>query len=130
MIYSLLILSSPVSGHGSLTALNFAKAVINRGHQIHRVFFLDEGTMAGASSSVTPQDEINPTQQWANLAEKESIELILCVSSALKRGLLDATEAQRYEKEAETVHPSFEISGLGQLIDASVTSDRLMTFGG
>jgi tRNA 2-thiouridine synthesizing protein D len=130
MIYSLLVLSSPVSGSGSLTALNFAKAVINRGNQIHRVFFLDEGAMAGASSSVTPQDELNPTQEWANLAGKESIELILCVSSALKRGLLDASEAQRYEKDAETIHPSFEVSGLGQLIDASVTSDRLMTFGG
>lgn len=86
--------------------------------------------MAGASCTVTPQDELNPTQQWANFALKESIELILCVSSALKRGLLDASEAQRYEKDAETIHPSFEISGLGQLIDASVTSDRLMTFGG
>lgn len=86
--------------------------------------------MAGASSPVTPQDEINPTQQWADLAGNQGIELILCVSSALKRGLLDASEAQRYEKEAETVHPSFHISGLGQLIDASVTSDRLMTFGG
>lgn len=130
MIYSLLVLSSPTSGHGSFTALNFAKAVINRSHQIHRVFFLDEGTMAGASCSVTPQDEVNPTQQWADLAEKEGIELVLCVSSALKRGLLDASEAQRYEKSTETVHPSFQISGLGQLIDASVTSDRLMTFGG
>ncbi len=130
MIYSLLVLSSPTSGQGSLTALNFAKAVTNRGHQIHRVFFLDEGTMAGASCTVTPQDELNPTQQWANFAVKENIELILCVSSALKRGLLDVSEAQRYEKDAETIHPSFEVSGLGQLIDASVTSDRLMTFGG
>ena len=86
--------------------------------------------MAGACSSVTPQDELNPTQQWAKFAGKESIELILCVSSALKRGLLDASEAQRYEKMAETVHSSFQISGLGQLIDASVSSDRLMTFGG
>ncbi len=130
MIYSLLVLASPISGHGSLTALNFAKAVTNRGNQIHRIFFLDEGVMAGASCCVTPQDEINPTQQWADLAAREGIELILCVSSALKRGLLDASEAQRYEKEAETVHPSFQISGLGQLIDAAATSDRLVTFGG
>ncbi len=86
--------------------------------------------MSGACSTVTPQDEVNPTLQWANFAGKEGVELILCVSSALKRGLLDASEAQRYEKEAETVHPAFQISGLGQLIDASASSDRLMTFGG
>jgi len=130
MIYSLLALSSPCSGQGSVTALRFAQAVIERDHQIQRIFFLDEGTLAGASSMVSPQDENDTVQLWANFAIKHKVELILCVSSALKRGLLDSGEAERYEKTAATVHPAFEISGLGQLIDASVASDRLITFGG
>jgi len=130
MIYSLLVLSSPCSGQGSVSALRFAQAVIDRGHQIHRVFFLDEGTLAGASSMVSPQDENDAVQLWATLGTEHDIELILCVSSALRRGLLDSGEAQRYEKMAATVHPVFEISGLGQLIDASIASDRLITFGG
>lgn len=130
MIYSLLVLSSPCSGPGSVTALRFAQAVINRDCQIHRVFFLDEGTLAGASSMVSPQDENDAVQLWADFAKAYNIELILCVSSALKRGLLDSGEADRYEKAAATIHPAFEISGLGQLIDASIASDRLITFGG
>lgn len=130
MIYSLLVLSSPCSGQGSVTALRFAQAVIERGHQIHRVFFLDEGTLAGASSMVSPQDENDTVQLWANFGTDHNLELILCVSSALRRGLLDEGEADRYEKTAATIHPAFEISGLGQLIDASITSDRLITFGG
>jgi len=86
--------------------------------------------MAGASSVVSPQDEIEVTQQWVDLATENTLELILCVSSALRHGLLDESEAQRYDKSAASVHPAFEISGLGQLIDASLSSDRMITFGG
>jgi tRNA 2-thiouridine synthesizing protein D len=130
MIYSLLVLSSPCSGQGSATAVQFAQAVIDRGHQIRRIFFLDDGTLAGAASTVTPQDETNTVEQWASFGTAHNVELFLCVSSALKRGLLDTAEAQRYEKNAATVHRAFEIAGLGQLIDATFTSDRMITFGG
>jgi len=130
MIYSLLVTSSPCSGQSSATALEFARAVLSRGHEIQRVFFLDEGTHAGSSNTVTPQDEASTTDQWGELAELHSLELLLCVSSALKRGLLDASEAERYEKNAVTIHAAFEIAGMGQLVDASMNSDRLITFGG
>jgi tRNA 2-thiouridine synthesizing protein D len=43
--------------------------------------------------------------------------------------MLDATEAQRYEKSASNLAPHFTISGLGQLIDGALTADRTMTFG-
>ena len=90
MIYSLLVLSSPCSGQGSATAVQFAQAVIDRGHQIRRIFFIDDGTLAGAASTVTPQDETNTVEQWASFGTAHNVELLLCVSSALKRGLLDA----------------------------------------
>ena len=38
-------------------------------------------------------------------------------------------ELARHEKPASNVHPAFEISGLGQLVDAHINSDRLVTFG-
>ena len=130
MIYSLLVLSSPTSGQASRSAALFAKAVLRRGHSIERVFFMDDGCYAGAINRVLPQDEVNPLEQWTELAQDHEVELVLCASSALRRGLLDATEAERYEKEAATVHPDFVISGLGQLVDAAAKSDRLITFGG
>jgi len=130
MIYSLLIVSSPVSGHCVQTAAEFAHTVIERGHGIHRVFFLDEGTYTGSAASVFAQDETDRIQLWVDLAERHAVELILCISSALKRGMLDQTEADRYEKAGASIHPAFTISGLGQLVDASISSDRLITFGG
>ena len=129
MIYSLVVLSSPVSGHGARHAAAFAGAAIARGHTVRRVFFLDGGTYTGADLSVFPQDENDRLQPWIELAQ-QGVELVLCISSALKRGMLDAREAQRHEKAAASIHEAFTIAGLGQLVDASASSDRLVTFGG
>jgi tRNA 2-thiouridine synthesizing protein D len=130
MIYSLLVLSSPVSGHGARHAAAFAHSAIARGHRIHRVFFLDEGAYTGAALSVFPQDESDRLQPWLDLADEHGVELALCISSALKRGMLDDTEADRHEKSGASIHQAFSITGLGQLVDATAHSERLVTFGG
>lgn len=130
MIYSLLVLSSPASGNTTRSAAQFAHALLRRGHRIERVFFMDEACHTGSVSLISPQDEQDPTGLWVDLAEIEGVELILCISSAIKRGLLDATETERYDKPSATIHPAFTLSGLGQLVDAAARSDRLITFGG
>ena len=130
MIYTLLVLSSPTSGHGGRHAAAFAQAAIARGHQIERVFFLDQGTETGSQMAVMPQDEQNRLQPWLELAEQHGVELVLCIASALKHGMLDAGEAARYDRPCATVHPAFVVSGLGQFIDATDRADRLVTFGG
>ncbi len=130
MIYSLLVLSSPISGHGSRNAAEFAQCVIARGHSLHRVFFLDTGTLASAANCVFPQDEVDPLRTWVALAEQHAVELVICVSSALKHGMLDQVEAARHERPGPTANPIFTVSGLGQLVDACANSDRLITFGG
>ena len=130
MIYSLLVMSSPASGLCAMTAARFARGVLARGHSIKRVFFLDAGTLSGSAAAVFPQDEANRLQPWVELAEEHSVELILCIASALKYGMLDESEARRHERSATTVHPAFTVSGLGQLVEAATASDRLVTFGG
>jgi tRNA 2-thiouridine synthesizing protein D len=113
-----------------MTAARFARSVLARGHSIRRIFFLDAGTGNGAAAAVFPQDEADRLQPWLELAQQHDVELILCIASALKYGMLDETEARRYEKHAATVHPAFTVSGLGQLVEAATASDRLVTFGG
>jgi tRNA 2-thiouridine synthesizing protein D len=128
--YSLLVLSAPDSGSGNLAAARFAEAVIAGGHQLYRVFFLDRGAATGLASAVLPQDEQNVAGLWSGLANDHGTELILCIASALKQGVLDETEATRYEQAAATILPGFEIGGLGLLVEAMADSDRLLTFGG
>jgi len=130
VIYSLIVLSSPATGRCATTAAQFARAAINRGHSIHRVFFLDEGASAGINNAVFPQDEHERLRPWIELAQEHQVDLVLCISSALRRGILDDEEARRHEKQAVTTHSAFTISGLGQLVDATAHSDRVLTFGG
>lgn len=130
MIYSLLVLSSPASGQSAMTASRFAHALLGRGHSIKRIFFLDAGVGNGLATAVFPQDEVDRLQPWVALAQEHDVELVLCIASALKYGTLDETEARRHEKKAAPVHPAFTVSGLGQLVEAAATSDRLVTFGG
>jgi|TARA_R110000772_G_scaffold238154_4_gene350157 tRNA 2-thiouridine synthesizing protein D len=127
--YCLLVLAAPVSGHTSLTAARFGAALLARGHTLERVFFLDNGASNGLASAVTPQDERSPQQAWSELANTHGTELVLCVSSAVKRGLLDAAEAQRHGFPAATVYPGFTLGGLGLLVEAMQSADRVITFG-
>jgi tRNA 2-thiouridine synthesizing protein D len=79
---------------------------------------------------VFPQDEVNPSHSWAELATTHAIELSICITSALKHGMLDPTEADRYDRSHTTIDPLFTVAGLGQLVDACAHSDRVITFGG
>lgn len=129
MIYSLLILGAPPSSESANTALRFASAALQAGHSIYRVFFLDNGVGVANQLSVIPQDETDWRHNWQKLAQAHQLDMVVCISSALKRGVIDPTEASRYEKPASNLAEGFEISGLGQLVDATLHSDRVITFG-
>jgi tRNA 2-thiouridine synthesizing protein D len=129
MKFSLLVLSSPRSVQSGDSAWQFARAVLDNGHELYRVFFYHDGVHQGSSLSITAQDEHDRVQRWADLAGEHNTDLVLCIASALKRGVLDETEAQRQQRSCANMHPAFNLSGLGQLIDASAVSDRLLTFG-
>lgn len=126
MIYSLLVLSSPLQ---SQNAVRFAAALVQRGHQLERVFFMDDGVYHGQGSAVYPQDEADAGQAWQALHADHGVELVLCSASAAKRGILDAGEAARHERQGATMHPAFSVGGLGLLVEATINADRLVTFG-
>ena len=129
MKISLLVLAPPHGAQAADSAWHYARAAIALGHQLERVFFYDEAVTNGNVLAVMPQDETDRVARWAALAEESGAELVLCIGSALKRGMLDSTEADRHERPAASVHPAFVVSGLGQLVDAGIRSDRLLTFG-
>jgi len=51
-------------------------------------------------------------------------------AAGLRRGVLDAGEAQRYQRPAANLAAGWELSGLGQLHEAAQQADRLVCFGG
>lgn len=130
MIFSLAIYAAPYSSQASDSAYRFALALLESGHTLYRVFFYHDAVHTASSLTTPPQDESHLTQQWQTLAQTYKVDLVVCIAAALKRGLLNEQEASRYDKPAANLAKGFEISGLGQLVDAAVVSDRLVTFGG
>jgi len=74
-------------------------------------------------------DDRNIVTRWSELAAEHKLDMVLCVAAAQRRGIADADEAKRNGKDADNIAPGFRISGLGQLIEAGIQSDRLVTFG-
>jgi tRNA 2-thiouridine synthesizing protein D len=129
MKFAIVVHGAPYSSEGCLSALRFTEAALAGGHEIVRVFFYHDGVYTATALAAPPQDEIDIVSRWRQLHETHHVELVACVASCLRRGILDPTEAERYEKPASNIAPGFLISGLGQLIDATLNADRVVTFG-
>lgn len=119
----------PYQHQSSDTAYHFAKAALDKGHEIFRIFFYHDGVNNGTRLTTPPQDDRNIVKRWSELAAAHNIDMVLCVAAAQRRGLVDEGEAQRNGKDATNIAPGFRISGLGQLIEGGVQSDRLVVFG-
>ncbi len=128
MIFSLVIRSAPTRQSAD-SAYRFASAALDAGHELYRLFFYGDGVHNANSLAVPPQDEQDNLERWQQLGEQHGIDMVVCVASALGRGLLDEQEARRYSKPGHNLAPGFVIGGLGQLLDAAVHSDRVITFG-
>ncbi len=119
----------PYQHQASDSAYMFTSAALEKGHEIFRVFFYHDGVNNGTRLTTPPQDDRNIVKRWADLAEKHELDMVVCVAAAQRRGMVDEGEAKRNSKDATNIHPSFRISGLGQLVEAAIQSDRLVVFG-
>jgi tRNA 2-thiouridine synthesizing protein D len=126
---SVQINEGPYTHAASDTAYQFTKAALEKGHEIFRVFFYHDGVNNGTRFTTPPQDDRNLVNLWSELAEKHNLDLVVCVAAAQRRGIVDPDEAKRNGKDGDNIAPGFRISGLGQLIEAGIQSDRLVVFG-
>ena len=129
MKFSIQINEGPYQHQASDSALQFAKAALAKGHEIFRVFFYHDGVNNATRLAIPPQDDRNITQQWVALQKAHNLDLVVCIAAAQRRGMLDADEMKRQGKDANNISEGFRISGLGQLIEAGIESDRLVVFG-
>ncbi|CAK0761417.1 sulfurtransferase complex subunit TusD [Gammaproteobacteria bacterium] len=129
MKFGIMVNEGPYQHQASDSAYQFAKAVLDKGHEIYRVFFYHDGVNNGTRLTVPPQDDRNIVNRWSELAAKHGIDLVVCVAAAQRRGILDESEAKRHGRDAHNIAAGFRISGLGQLVEAGIQADRLVVFG-
>lgn len=129
MKFALAIYAAPFSAQASQTALHFTEELLAQGHEVVRVFFYQDGVHTGNQLATPAQDEQNITEAWRALTRAHNLDVVVCIATALKRGILNDEEAQRYQQPASNLAPEFALSGLGQWVEALVHADRVVTFG-
>jgi len=130
MIFSLLVQQSAFGRQSSYSAYRFARELIEEGHTLYRVFFFGDGVHHGSALNCPAAGDLDLPGLWQALAQTHGVDLVTCVSSALRRGIIDEQQAQRHGMKHASLRSGFELSGLGQLVEASIRSDRLIDFGG
>ena len=129
MKFSIQVNEGPYQHQATDSAYHFTKAALAKGHEVFRVFFYHDGVNNGTRLTTPPQDDRNIVNRWSDLAKEHDLDLVVRVAAAQRRGIVDEGEMQRNGKDADNIAPGFRISGLGQLIEAGVQSDRLVVFG-
>jgi tRNA 2-thiouridine synthesizing protein D len=127
--FAVLVNEGPYTHQASDSAYQFAKAALEKGHQVVRVFFYHDGVLNATRLATPPRDDRDVTQRWAALAQQYNLDLVACVAAAERRGIIDDDQAARHGLDIDNLAVRFRISGLGQLIEAGIQADRLLVFG-
>ncbi len=128
MRYSLLVTGAPYGTQQSTSALLFARALLQAGHQLQSVFFYREGVLNANLLTAPASDEADIVREWQVMHKDHGIGLHICVAAALRRGVVDAAESARMGLPASNLQPGFTLSGLGALAEAVSVCDRLVQF--
>jgi tRNA 2-thiouridine synthesizing protein D len=118
MKLGILVSEGPFTHQASDSAYLFTKAALEKGHEIVRVFFYHDGVYNSNKLSEPQSDDRNLVKLWSELGEEHDLDMVVCVAAAMRRGVKD-----------ELLAAGFHISGLGQLVEAGIVGDRLVTFG-
>jgi len=111
MRYSLLVCAAP-EHPAAQTALLTARAILDRGHTLQRLFFYRDGVLLSQ-----PDRHPELHRQWRELIQQYDLDAVVCVTAAERRGL-----------PSQSPLP-WVTGGLGQWADAIHDSDRTVSFG-
>ena len=129
MKLSVVVLGAPYNSQASYSAYRYTKAALDLGYLVQRVFFYQDGVHTSTTLATIPQDEFDLYRAWQTLQIESGLDCVTCIAAAARRGLINDAEAKRHNRPAHNLAEGFDLSGLGQLIEAAAISDKVITFG-
>ncbi|MDO4441606.1 MAG: sulfurtransferase complex subunit TusD [Moraxella sp.] len=122
----LLITASPHS-HKAKLALTTAKQLLDAAQPIH-VFFYGDGTYTASRLLWQTADVVSVTDEWVKLAQTHGLDLPVCVSTALARGITDGENAIRHNLDGDNLRTPFRLVGLSELAMQIDGCDEVVQF--
>lgn len=125
---TLLLTQAPLANNSHYLALDYARAALAQGHVIKNVFFYQEASYVALNGQTPIQGQTPLANEWLTLAQTHQIELQVCIANAIRRGLVDSNEQQRYQLPAVTLAEGFQLVGLGEMATSYQEVDHVLQF--
>jgi len=129
MKFNILVTGALYSSQSAYSALRFCQAAVAAGHTIDQVFFYQDGVTQANKYSLPLDDEFDAVASWVEFSIQASASMVVCVSAGERRGLMSDEQAlEHHLGSSANAHSQFSVAGLGVLHQASLDSDRMVTF--
>lgn len=126
--FSLVVTHPPLDHQHAYSAYRFAMAVLKSGHSLQGVFFYQAGVLNSNNFQTGQSDEFNLYQAWVSLSREHNIPLLVCVTAANRRGIINQQDAMELDKVHFNLNSPFTEVGLGDLVELLHSSDRVIQF--
>ncbi len=131
--YSILITTSPFHGDTAMRALAFIQGVIDNGDTVNNVFFYSDGVYHTNNMMLRSGDELYVLDQWKALSEQHNVALLVCITAAIKRGIVSEGEAiengiTQNGSPMVNLSAPFQQAGLGEFFTALHNCNKVVQF--
>jgi tRNA 2-thiouridine synthesizing protein D len=118
---AVVVTTSPFSNL-TATAINYVETALQQGITVVGVFFYQDGALHANKNVQIASDEYQSIKHWIRLHTEYNLPLNLCITAAEKRGITCEGD------EDKSISEAFTVAGLGELVELSSSSDRLVQF--
>lgn len=128
MTLNILVLGALYNSQSAYSAWRFASAAVKAGHEVSQVFFYQDAVTQANRLSHPLSDEFDSVSSWQQFAQSSNTKLIVCIAAAERRGIMNDDIASEFKAYKGNLADGFEIAGLGAWQQATLASDRTITF--
>ncbi|SBT81889.1 Sulfurtransferase TusD [secondary endosymbiont of Trabutina mannipara] len=128
--YCIMITATAYEKQNSIIALQFTKTLLESNNHISTIFFYQNGVNNANSLITSAIDEIDLILAWCELAKKYKIRLDICVSAAIRRGLVKTEQTIMLNKKNKigNFQNYFNLVSLSYFAQALFFCDRFIQF--
>ena len=123
-----ILVTAPVHTQGHYSAFQFAGTLLSMGHNIHHIFFYQAAVGVADKYRFYDKEGWQAQEAWRTLAIRHQFACSVCVTSALKAGLLSEEEANLQGLTESNIAEGFSVAGLGRWLESTILCDNVVTF--
>ncbi|WFF39526.1 sulfurtransferase complex subunit TusD [Moraxella nasibovis] len=124
---TLLLITANPHSQTAKQAIATAKSLLDQKQNVS-VFFYGDGAYTANRLMWQTADVPSVSDEWVKLADEYSLDLPVCVSTALARGITDSDNAKRHHLDGDNLRSPFRLVGLSELALQIDGADTVMQF--